>query len=220
MSEPGRASRSVLDQIERLPLSSRQLIICDVDEVVLHLIRHLEAYLHGEGLVFLRPEYRLTGNIARIDDPTPLSADHVKRHIQAFFDGHTHRQELVEGAEMALTGLAEHWDVIFLTNLPGPHNKQIRESLLASRGLPFPVVTNTGPKGGAVAALAARRQGPVVFIDDSPANHQSVRASLPSAVQIQFVADQRFREMVEPEPFIALLTGDWDETTAFIERIL
>jgi len=220
MSEPTTASRMVLDQIAALPPSTRQLIICDVDEVVLHLIRHLKTYLHDQGLVFLNAEYRLTGNIARAEDRVPLPGDQVQRHLQSFFDTQSSHQDLVEGADEALNGLAESFDVVFLTNLPGGHNKQIRESLLRSYGLPFPVVTNSGPKGGAVAALSALRQGHVVFIDDSPANHASVHASLPAATQIQFVADEAFRQMVDHAPHVALLTGDWGETVRFIRDIL
>jgi len=220
MSEPDTASRLVLDQISALAPSTRQLIICDVDEVVLHLIRHLKAYLHEEELVFLSPEYRLTGNIARAEDRVPLGADQVRRHIQTFFDAQTHCQDLVDGADEALNGLAEDWDVVFLTNLPGSHNKQVRERLLKSYGLPFPVITNSGPKGGAVAALSADREGPVVFIDDSPTNHSSVNASLPAATQIQFVADDRFRQMLDRAPHISLVSGDWTETARFIRDTL
>ncbi|MBO6756163.1 MAG: hypothetical protein JJ902_07535 [Roseibium sp.] len=220
MPEPIVPSREVLNQIAALPLSQRPLIICDVDEVVLHLIRHMETYLQGQGLRFLTADYRLTGNIARQDEQTPLAADTVRRHIQAFFDAENHRQDLVEGANHALLALSAAWDVVFLTNLPGAHNKPVRERLLASYGLSFPVVTNSGPKGGAVAALSAGRPDPVVFIDDSPANHSSVNASLPSAIQIQFIADDRFRARLSQQDHIDLVTGDWHQTASFIEGML
>ncbi|WP_420336811.1 hypothetical protein [Roseibium sp.] len=220
MPEPTPILPEVLDQIRALPASENRLIICDVDEVILHLIRHLEDYLHERELLFLNHEYRLTGNIGRLADQSVLSAEEVRAHLLAFFDEISHAQDLVDGADRALEALAEHWDIILLTNLPGSHNKPAREKLLGSMGVPFPVVTNSGPKGGAVAALAANRSGPVVFIDDSPTNHTSVQASLPSSVQIQFIADERFLAATRPDGHIDLLTGDWQETAAFIRSIL
>lgn len=220
MPEPTPVLPDVLDQIRALPASENRLIICDVDEVILHLIRHLEDYLHERELLFLNHEYRLTGNIGRAADRSVLSADEVRSHLLAFFDEISHAQDLVDGADRALETLAEHWDIVLLTNLPGSHNKPAREKLLGSMGVPFPVVTNSGPKGGAVAALAANRSGPVVFIDDSPTNHTSVQASLPSSVQIQFIADERFLAATRPDGHIDLLTGDWQETAAFIRSIL
>lgn len=220
MPEPTPVLPEVLAQIQALPASARPLIICDVDEVVLHLIAHLEDYLHARDLMFLNHEYRLTGNIGRQHDRQALAPDEVRRHLLTFFDEVSHRQDMVPGADTALNALARHWDIVLLTNLPGGHNKPVRERLLAGMGIPFPVLTNAGPKGGAVAALAAGRPAPVVFIDDSPTNHTSVNASLPSARQIQFIADPRFLASTRADDHIDLLTGSWQETAAFIDAIV
>ncbi|MTI05371.1 hypothetical protein E1180_07565 [Roseibium denhamense] len=196
------------------------MIICDVDEVILHMIKHLEAFLAGQNLTFLCHEYRLTGNIAEVGASAPLKELKVKKLLQNFFDEICHQQELVEGASEALSGLAENWDIVLLTNLPGGHNKPAREALLRQFGVPFPVVTNEGPKGGAVAALASHSTGPVVFIDDSPSNHASVNASLPASTQVQFIADERFKASMTKADHVALLTSDWQQTSAFIGSIL
>ncbi|MEP2705958.1 MAG: hypothetical protein ABJQ71_10600 [Roseibium sp.] len=220
MPEPTPVLPGVLAQIQNLPTSTRPLIICDVDEVILHMILHLEDYLTAQGFVFLNHEYRLTGNIAAKDSKIPLSAQQVRNHLTRFFDEESHRQTMVPEADIALRSLSDDWDIVLLTNLPGHHNKSTRETLLAGMNIPYPIVTNSGPKGGAVAALSAGRSNPVVFIDDSPTNHTSVQASLPSSTQIQFIADQRFLKSVEPENHIDLLTGDWQETAAFIGTVL
>ncbi|MEM9630084.1 MAG: hypothetical protein AAGA50_02070 [Pseudomonadota bacterium] len=220
MPEPTPVNPEVLAQIRSLPKSENPLIICDVDEVVLHMISHLEEYLHERGLMFLKHEYRLTGNIGSRESRETLAAEDVRRHLMTFFDDVTHRQDMVPGADAALNQLAKDWDIVLLTNLPGGHNKPARVKLLDELGISFPVLTNSGPKGGAVAALAAGRPSPVVFIDDSPTNHQSVQATLPSTVQIQFIADTRFLGATEPESHIDLLTGDWQETESFISAIL
>ncbi len=220
MPEPTQVLPEVLGQIRALPVSRRPLIVCDVDEVVLHLIAHLEDYLHARDLMFLKHEYRLTGNIGTRNERRELPAADVRRHLQVFFDEICPRQDLVPGADEALHALVRDWDIVLLTNLPGGHNKPVREKRLAEMGMTFPVLTNSGPKGGAVAALAAGRPAPVVFIDDSPTNHSSVHASLPSAIQIQFIADARFRETVDPAGHVSLVTGDWQETSAFIGGIV
>ena len=220
MPEPTPVLPDVLAQIRALPVSSRPLIICDVDEVILHMIAHLEEYLHARDLRFLNHEYRLTGNIGARSDNQPLPAEDVRKHLHWFFDEVSHRQDIVAGADLALSELAQDWDIVLLTNLPGGHNKPAREKLLSGFGVPFPVVTNAGPKGGAVAALSAQRPQPVVFIDDSPTNHTSVNASLPASVQIQFIADPRFLANMQQEDHIDLLTGDWQETAEFIGGIL
>jgi len=220
MPEPPPVLPEVLAQIQSLPASDRPLIICDVDEVILHMILHLEEYLNNKGMHFLNHSYRLTGNIAHTEDATRVPPDQVKRHLIAFFDEVSHQQAMVPDANTALAELTDQWDIVLLTNLPGSHNKPVRETLLRGMGIPYPVLTNSGPKGGAVAALAGGRAHPVVFIDDSPTNHRSVQASLPASVQIQFIADQRFLNSVEPEPHIDLLSGDWRETSRFIRSIL
>jgi len=219
MPEPQAASRAILDQISALPPSSRPLVICDVDEVVLHLVRHLRTYLEDNGFKLLKQEYKLTNNIAEKASQSALPADAVKRLLQDFFDTQSHAQDLVKGADKTLHALAEDWDVLFLTNLPGAHNRPIREKLLASYGFSFPVLVNSGPKGGAVSALFAGRKEPVVFIDDSPTNHTSVQASLPSAIQIQFIADEPFRSNMTQEAHVDLLTGDWADTLSFINAL-
>ena len=219
MPEPHAPSREILDQINALPASTRPAIICDIDEVVLHLVRHLRTYLDANGYILLEQRYRLTNNIAHKADRSLLSADAVKRLLQEFFDRQSHDQDLVDGAHEALHQLAEHRDVIFLTNLPGAHNRPLRERLLASYGFRFPLLVNSGPKGGAVAALSANRKGPVIFIDDSPTNHTSVMASLPDAVQVQFIADDAFRTNMAQEPHVDLLTGNWAQTASFISEL-
>lgn len=220
MPEPTPLLPHVAKQIEALPKSDRPLVICDVDEVILHLIPHLERYLARHDLFFLNHDYKFTGNIAHQANRQRISPEEVRRHLHDFFDQESHRQEMVAGASEALASMAQTHEVLLLTNLPGEHNKPARETLLASYGIPFPVLTNSGPKGGAVAALAAERSGPVVFIDDSPTNHTSVNASLPSAIQIQFIADDRFRANVAPESHIDLLTGSWSETSRFVAATL
>lgn len=220
MSDPSPVSAEALAQIRALDTSDAPLIICDVDEVVLHMIRHLEDYLLQQGLCFIEHKYRLTGNIAERGSHVPVAEATVKHHLHAFFDDRSGHQDMVDGADLALKDLASEWDIIFLTNLPGAHNKPIRERVLAEVGLPFPVVTNSGPKGGAASALSAGRRGPIAFIDDSPGNLKSVQASLPAAHLVHFIADERFLANSEDIPGVRLKTGDWRKTADYLGSIL
>ncbi|NVK33218.1 MAG: hypothetical protein HWE23_01985 [Rhodobacteraceae bacterium] len=220
MPEPTPVLPHVAAQIAALPKSSRPLVICDVDEVILHLISHLEIYLAEHDMHFLDHNYRFIGNIVHRQTQEPLPSEVVRQHLQMLFDRECHQQHLVDGASEALNALWKTHDVVLLTNLPGDHNKPAREKLLAEYDLRFPVLTNSGPKGGAVAALSAGRPSPVVFIDDSPANHSSVKASLPSAKLVQFIADKRFLAAMPKAPHIDLLTGNWGETHDFIVATL
>ncbi len=145
--------------------------------------------------------------------------DIVRRMILEFFEAHAGNQRLVPGAADALRSLSQLADIVLLTNLPGSANKPVRQALLASHGISYPLITNRGPKGGAVAALAAGRRQPVVFIDDSPSNLRSVRASLADAVLIQFIADKRFLDKAEPLDGLHLKTNDWSRTRAYIEGL-
>ncbi|MDN3718960.1 hypothetical protein QW131_06410 [Roseibium salinum] len=83
--EPTAVLPEVLAQIRALPGSDKPLIICDVDEVILHMVLHLEEYLHANGLMFLKHEYRLTGNICGKSDRVLISSDDVRRHLLIFF---------------------------------------------------------------------------------------------------------------------------------------
>ena len=219
MAEPTTADPHALAQIAELPRANRPLIICDVDEVVLHFIPHLEIFMGEQGYRFTDQRYRLTGNIVA-NDGKPASKDAVRALLTGFFDAHTASQRPVDGAARALAALSNRADIVLLTNLPGRHNKPVRERLLADHGIRFPLVTNSGPKGGAVSALAAGRRKPVVFIDDSPTNLRSVQSSYSRATLIQFIADERFLAAADPIEGIHLKTNDWHHACTYLEGLL
>lgn len=219
MAEPTTANPHTLAQIVELRRTNRPLIICDVDEVILHFISHLEAFMGKQGFRFTDHRYRLTGNIVD-ENGKPASKDAVRALLSTFFDVHTANQRPVDGAADALAALSIRADIVLLTNLPGQHNKPGREKLLADHGIRFPLVTNSGPKGGAVSALAGGRHEPVVFIDDSPTNLRSVQSSYAGAKLIQFIADERFLASADPIAGIHLKTNDWGQTRTYIEDLL
>ncbi len=147
--------------------SHRPLVICDVDEVVVHFTRDFERYLASRGLWLDAASLALHGNIRWHEGGHPAEDTLVSDLIDSFFADRTRHMEPIDGAIDSLLTIAAAADVVMLTNLPHSAGDD-RRANLQDLGLPFPVITNSGPKGPAIKHLAAQMEGPVVFIDDSP----------------------------------------------------
>lgn len=159
---------------------TRPLIISDCDEVLLHMIVPF-----GEWLEESQPvSFQLIGNDfgkAIRDKVTgePVEPAEIWRLLNVFFDNEMHRQTPIPGAIGAINSLAEHADVVILTNLADKHNQARREQLLA-HGLDLRVFTNQGPKGPALQAILSEYQPSyAVFIDDLAQHHGSAAEHVP-----------------------------------------
>src|SRR5882724_5189270 len=86
-----------------------------------------------------------------------------------------------------------------------------RRQNLRDHGLNYPLISNSGPKGPVVKAIAGGTSQTVVFIDDSPQFIASVHEHVPGAHLIHFLHDQRFARHLTPLPFVSLTTGSWME---------
>lgn len=206
-------------QIATLEFSDRPLVICDVDEVVVHFTRDFEAYIADRGLWLDPASFALSGNIRHRHDHSPAQDNLVFDLVSGFFADRTLHQEPIEGAVEALLYLGELADVVMLTNLPHSAGEHRRINL-AGHGLPFPVVTNSGPKGPAIATLSDRSQRTTVFIDDSPSFIASAYDHAPQVHLVHFLHDQRFARHVEPVSYVSLRTDRWDEATPHIESLI
>lgn len=205
----------VLAAVDALPVGGRPLLVSDVDEVAVYFVRHFETYLARSGFRLDAHSYGLTGNIKHAGTERAAVQDDVRRLLQGFFDEEIAHQEVVEDCVDVLGRLAAVADVVLLTNAPHRH-RETRRTSLAARGLPFPVLTNDGPKGPAMRRLAARAAGPVFFLDDSPSNLTSVREALPEAHVIHFVADPRFFALAREVPGMNLRTNSWAEVEDYV----
>ncbi|WP_321339909.1 hypothetical protein [Breoghania sp.] len=206
-------------QIDSLQLNGDPLIICDVDEVVLHFIEPLEQRMARFGMEFIDSRYRLTGNIRHALTQELASYEEVRELLHGFFEDPDLFQPPVPGASEALAELSGDAQVIMLTNMPARFQKD-RERVLAGNGVPYPVIVNEGPKGPAVSLLAERIEGPIFFLDDSPSNLVSVRDAVNHAHLIQFIADPRFFATAEIVEGAGLTSNSWDETHRFIRNVL
>lgn len=198
--------------ISQLSFSGRPLVICDVDEVVVHFTRDFESYLEQRGLWLDTSSFSLNGNIRGRADGLQLAVADVGVLIETFFAERTLHLEPIEGAIEALLHLANSADIVMLTNLPHAAAEDRRKNL-ASHGLLFPVVTNSGPKGPAVKALAGLADGPAIFIDDSPGFIASAREHAPDVHLIHFLHDARFARHIAPLDYVSLRAERWSDVT-------
>lgn len=201
-----------------LERSARPLLICDADEVLFKFVVRLEAYLETQGLRLDLTEFRLAGNIRRIDTDEPVSVVSLPRLLQSFFAAHVGDLEPVPGAAEALSRLSALSDIVVLSNVPGQHVEARRRSL-ARHGMPYDVISNRGTKGAKVKKLAAARSGPVFFIDDLPNNLESVAEQAAHVHCIHFVYDPRLFAIAPRVPTARLTTQDWAEVVSLIEEV-
>ncbi len=153
----------------------KPLIISDCDEVLLHMVVPFAQWLdETQGVTFSMQGNDFAKAVRRKDSGELVDGPEIWRLLQGFFDGEMHRQTAIPGAVHAMNTLAQHADVVILTNLTDRHNAA-RAEQLASHGIHARVFTNQGPKGPALQAILAEYQpSHAVFIDDLPQHHGSV----------------------------------------------
>ncbi|NKB16506.1 MAG: hypothetical protein HC774_05990 [Sphingomonadales bacterium] len=118
----------------------------------------------------------LSGNVKHRASGVPIPDPDLQTLVTEFFMDRTLHMEPIDGAIESLQSLAEDCQIVMLTNLPHEAGA-LRRRNLEGHGLPYPVVTNSGPKGPAIAALSKMADAPVVFIDDNQRERERVATS-------------------------------------------
>jgi FMN phosphatase YigB (HAD superfamily) len=207
-------------QLETLVIAAnRPLVICDVDEVIVHFTRAFEDFLRDRSMWLDTASFALNGNVREVGSNLPVADLVVSDLIETFFHDRTANLEPIDDAVSSLKALSDLATVVLLTNLPH-HARDKRISNMKSLGISHPVITNSGPKGPAVAHLAKLTHEAAVFIDDSPGFIMSARHHAPDVHLIHFLHDARFAQHLEPLPYVSLTTGMWTEALPHIERLL
>lgn len=196
----------------------RALIIVDADEVLLRFVDGFDRFLGARGLYLDLGTYRLHGNVKRRADDMAVLDVEVTALLEEF-RRELDTLELVDGAGEALAELSKRADVVVLSNITPPQAAARRRNLDAL-GLPFPLVCNTGPKGGAAQALSAKAGRAVFFVDDIPQHLVSVQEAVPRALLIHLVGDERLRPILPQCPQAHLRADNWREAASFIRRHL
>ncbi len=213
-------SEPTLAQIANLQLRpTRPLVICDVDEVVVHFTRDFEHILGGLGLWLDTSISLFSSNIRTQKTRILLSPEEIEKTVVQFFTERTLDMQTIEGAVEALHNIGKSADVIMLTNLPHEAGND-RRANLAGHGLNFPVVTNSGPKGPAIRKIASQVSAPVVFIDDSPGFITSAFHHAPDVHLIHFLHDERYARLVAPLDFVSLRTDTWQEMHPHVLKLI
>ena len=215
-----RPQNSTQAQIDELRVDhAKPIVICDVDEVVFHFIAGLEAYLERNALWLDPSSFALNGNIKHKSSNEAVPTAELKALFERFFDQEAHQLQPIDGAASALRDLSRSANIVMLTNLHDKY-RDARVRNLGNHGMPYPVITNQGPKGPAVRAIAGQHDENVVFIDDIPNYLQSVYDYHPEAYLIHFTQDERFAKHLPELDFVSLRTAEWSVAHAHIEKIL
>lgn len=184
---------------------SRPLIISDCDEVLLHMIAPFKAWLEESQGVNFHLKGNNFGEAMRWQDSGELvGQEDVWRFLRGFFDSEMHRQKPIPGAVEGINALAEHADVVILTNLTDRH-REMRFEQLKGRGIEARVFVNQGPKGPALRAIIDEyAPSRAIFIDDLAQHHRSAAESVPHLRRLHLCGEP----MLAPHIDCALAAGD------------
>lgn len=169
---------------------SRPLVVTDCDEVLLYMVAPFRDWLaETQGI-----EFRMAGNdfsqaLRWQDSGEVLAPAEIWDKLGGFFDSEMHRQTPIPGAIEGINALAEHADVVVLTNLVDKR-QEARTRQLADHGFHARVFTNQGPKGPALKAILDEyRPARAVFIDDLAQHHRSARETLPDITTLHLCGE-------------------------------
>jgi hypothetical protein len=195
----------------------RPLLICDCDEVLLHMVRHFGTWLgEAHGIDFRADGTAFHQAMTRRDGGPAPTQEEIWSLLGGFFPGEMARQTLVPGAAEALAALAATADVVILTNL-ADHCRQPRIDQLARFGIHHRVECNQGGKGEPVARLVAEHGGPVtVFVDDLWVHHDSVARHAPGVHRLHMISEPQVARNTPPAPAAHARIDDWAEAQAWI----
>ena len=194
----------------------RPLLICDCDEVLLHMVRHFGTWLdEAHGIDFDLTDHDWLRAMKR-SDGSVLKARQVWGYLDGFFPAQMARQTLVPHARDALAALAATADIVVLTNLQD-HCRTHRIEQLAEHGISHRVECNQGGKGRAVAALVEEYAATVaVFVDDLPVHHESVATAAPHVHRLHMISEPELARQVPPAPHAHARIDSWIEAQAWI----
>ncbi len=196
---------------------TRPLLICDCDEVLLHMVSHFGDWLDEAHDL----EFRLEGSnfvdaVRPRDGGPPLRGEEIWPLLKGFFDTEMDRQTVVPGASEALIEISEHAEVVILTNLQDEF-RDARAEQLRKFDIDFPVHTNQGEKGMKVDALRAEYDAPLaLFVDDLGQHHESVSRHAPPVWRLHMIAEPSLAPHIPPAEHAHARIDDWHAARRWI----
>lgn len=193
------------------------LLICDCDEVLLHMVKHFGVWLREtHDIDFAIEGGDFASSLTRRDGGPAPTRDEMWGLLDQFFPHEMGRQTLVPHARDALAALSKVADVVILTNL-GDHNRAPRIAQLLGHDMDYRVETNQGGKGDPVARLVAEFGDPVtVFVDDLAVHHASVAQHAPGVHRLHMVSEPTLAIHVPPAPDAHARIDDWQVAERWI----
>lgn len=169
---------------------NRPLVITDCDEVLLHMVGPFRDWLgEDQDVLFDMGSENFARAMTHAHSGEAVAEEEIWRLLNLFFDGQMHRQYPIPGAVEAMAELAEHADVVVLTNLKH-HRNEHRTRQLADLGISLRVFTNQGPKGPPLKAILDEyKPSRAVFIDDLAVHHGSVSEVAPEVFRLHFCGE-------------------------------
>jgi hypothetical protein len=196
---------------------SRPLLVCDCDEVLMHMVVPFGAWLAEDHDILFRMEDASFGNaLKRRSCGTPLEAAEVWPLLDGFFAREMARQYPVAGAAEALRQLSETADIVILTNI-GPDHAPARTRQLEMADMPYRVIGSRGGKGEPLAALIAEMAPSVtVFVDDLAIQHRSVAKFAPDVWRLHMVAEAAIADNIPASPHAHARIDDWSTASDWL----
>jgi hypothetical protein len=201
---------------------NKPLVVCDCDEVLMHMVVPFGAWLAEDHDIEFRMEDATFGNaLKRRSCGTPLEAAEVWPLLDGFFAREMARQYPVDGAAASLTRLSAIADIVILTNI-GPIHAPARAQQLSAAGMPYRVIGSRGGKGEPLAALIAELEPSVVaFVDDLANQHKSVARQVPTAWRLHLVAEPAIADKIPASRHAHARIDDWAGAADWLsERLL
>ncbi|TKD50997.1 HAD family hydrolase [Sphingomonas baiyangensis] len=194
----------------------KPLLICDCDEVLLHMVRHFRDWLgEAHGIDFSIGAGDFAASMTRRDGAA-IAREEMWGMLDGFFPSEMARQTPVPHAREALAALAEHADIVILTNLKD-HCRDHRIDQLAEHGIAHRVECNQGGKGEPVAKLVAEHGDPVtVFVDDLAVHHDSVARHAPGVHRLHMISEPQLAAAMPPAPEAHARIDDWRAAQVWI----
>ncbi len=189
---------------------NRPLVITDCDEVLMHMVVPFAQWVDQEhGVIFRIEDASFAGALKRKECGTPLEAAEVWPLLDGFFTTEMTRQYPIPGALAAMAAIAQHADIVVLTNV-GPEHQARRVAQLAEHDFHAPVIGSRGGKGEPVRRLIEEYMPSVaVFIDDLGGHHTSVAEVAPEVWRLHLVGEPAIADKIAPSKHAHARIDDW-----------
>lgn len=206
-------------QIAALDLqANKPLLVFDADEVLVHFALPFSHWLKQQDWHLQLHDYNL---LHAIKSANGQAADPAQMRIliDGFIDSQTRHQPATAGAAQCLAHLANHAQILILTNVPH-HRKAERMLNLAEHAMPYPVIANHGPKGPALAHLARLTRAPIAFVDDNPDQIASAAEHAPQIHRVHFTGCDFVRGVLPFAPTANAHPKTWVELSLEMSNFL